>query len=253
MNSTYKRSNITLPNSTLSQISTASSIHPLCLHSQNKKKGRKYQIIHNSMPKCVYKIYNTYKIYNMHIRGLSEKYREYLYTSALALFFIIRRVASFKVIPTWFNNTVPAIFPLLETVMELTFMDGLKYDRLIIFNHRFVIESLSFEWFFEFWKQPKVTGGYVGTIRRLSKQCDAMSHPLNIIQCFCRRRSARTRITINRSTASFETIIPLFYSCFVHTLIPKGVLHHLNSFRTRFPDLKRKFDANSLILFFSHF
>ena len=63
------------------------------------------------------------------------------------------------------------MFPLLEAVLELTFRDGLEYARHIIFNRRFVIESLFFEWFFEFWKQPKVTGGYVETIRRLSKQC----------------------------------------------------------------------------------
>ena len=59
------------------------------------------------------------------------------------------------------------MFPLLETVLELTFMDGLEYARRIISNRCFVIESLSFEWFFEFWKQPKVTGGYAGTVRRL--------------------------------------------------------------------------------------
>ena len=63
------------------------------------------------------------------------------------------------------------MFPLLETVLELTFRDGLEYARRVIVNRRFVIESLSFEWFFEFWKQPKVTGGCVGTVRRLSKQC----------------------------------------------------------------------------------
>ena len=66
------------------------------------------------------------------------------------------------------------MFALLETVLELTFRDGLEYARRIIFNHRFVIESLCFEWFFEFWKQPKVTGGYVGTVRRLTKQCDTV-------------------------------------------------------------------------------
>ena len=66
------------------------------------------------------------------------------------------------------------MFPLLETVLELTFKDGLENARRIIFKRRFVIESLSFEWFFEFWKQPKVTGGYVGTVRRLSKQCDTV-------------------------------------------------------------------------------
>ena len=98
----------------------------------------------------------------------------WVYISALALFFIIGWVASFKVIPTCLNNMVPAMFPLLETVLELTFRDGLEYARRIIFKRRFVIESLSFEWLFEFWKQPKVTGGYVGTVRRLSKQCDTV-------------------------------------------------------------------------------
>ena len=66
------------------------------------------------------------------------------------------------------------MFTLLERVLELTFRDGLDYARRIIFNRRFVIKSLSFVWFFEFWKQPKVTGGHVGTLRRLSKQCDTV-------------------------------------------------------------------------------
>ena len=66
------------------------------------------------------------------------------------------------------------MFPILETVRELTVWNGLQLARHIIFNRRFVIESLSFEWFFEFRKQPKVTGGYVGTVRRLSKQCDTV-------------------------------------------------------------------------------
>ena len=42
------------------------------------------------------------------IRGLSGRYRAYLYISVLALFFSVGQVASFKPIPTWLNNTVPA-------------------------------------------------------------------------------------------------------------------------------------------------
>ena len=38
------------------------------------------------------------------------------------------------------------MFSLLETILELTFRDGLEYARRIIFNRRFLIESLSFEW-----------------------------------------------------------------------------------------------------------
>ena len=68
------------------------------------------------------------------------------------------------------------MFPLLETILELTFRDGLEYARRIIFNHRFVIESLSFEWFFDFWEHPKVTGGYVGTVRRLLELYNLVFH-----------------------------------------------------------------------------
>ena len=81
-------------------------------------------------------ILNTIKEANHRINvwGLSGKYRAYLYISALALFFIIGLVASFKVIPTWLNNRVPAMFSLLETVLELTFRDGLEYARRIILS-----------------------------------------------------------------------------------------------------------------------
>ena len=41
-----------------------------------------------------------FRLNNFSIRGLSGKYRAYLYISAQALFFIIGRVAYFKVIPT---------------------------------------------------------------------------------------------------------------------------------------------------------
>ena len=59
------------------------------------------------------------------------------------------------------------MFPLLETVLEVTFRDGLENARRIILNRRFVIESLSFASFFEFWKQLKVTGGYVGIVEAM--------------------------------------------------------------------------------------
>ena len=201
------------------------------------------------------------------------------------------------------------MFPLLKTVLELTFRDGLEYARRIILNRRFVIESLSFEWFFEFWKQPKVTGSYVGTVRRLSKECDTvftqkllqkirwmrwriivMEKPvitwpkvqafsshcftqtfqnLNVvffIDCLtCRcifvvhnnfiiEKSFNIDFTLLRLwRAIFEPLVPLLSLCYAYTFVYKGLLHHLNSFRIRFSELKTKFDTNSLILFFSHF
>ena len=110
------------------------------------------------------------RYYNeLNVRGLCGKYRAYLYISALALFYIMGRVASFKVIPTWLNNTVPAMFPLLETVLELTFWNSLQLARRFTLNRLDVVEPLSFERHFQFWEHPKVAGSYVGTVRRLSE------------------------------------------------------------------------------------
>ena len=57
------------------------------------------------------------------------------------------------------------MFLLLKKVLELTFGDVLEYARRIIFNRRFVIESLSFEWLKEFWEHSKVAGSYDRTVQ----------------------------------------------------------------------------------------
>ena len=61
------------------------------------------------------------------------------------------------------------MFPLLETVLELTFWNSLQLARRITLNRLDVVESLSFERHFQFWEHQKVTGSYVGTVRRLSE------------------------------------------------------------------------------------
>ena len=66
------------------------------------------------------------------------------------------------------------MFPLLETVLELTFWNGLQLAHRITLNRLDVIEPLSFEHHFQFCEYPKVAGSYVGTVRRLSKQCDTV-------------------------------------------------------------------------------
>ena len=66
------------------------------------------------------------------------------------------------------------MFPLLETVLELTFWNGLQLVRRITLNRLDVVEPLSFKRHFQFWEHLKVAGSYVGTVRRLSKQCDTV-------------------------------------------------------------------------------
>ena len=121
-----------------------------------------------------------------HLRGPSGKCQAYLYIPALALFFIIGWMASFKVIPTWLNSTVPAMFPLLETGLEPTFWNGLQLARRITLNRLDVIEPLSFERQFQFWEHPKVAGSYFGRLRLRYGGCRSCT-----ILCFAKNCCTR--------------------------------------------------------------
>ena len=59
------------------------------------------------------------------------------------------------------------MFLLLETVLELTFWNGLQLTRRITLNRLDVVEPPSFKRHFQFWEHPKVAGSYIGTVRRL--------------------------------------------------------------------------------------
>ena len=65
---------------------------------------------------------------------MSEKYPTCVHISALVLFFVIRTVASFKVVPIWLNHTLPAVLPHLKAVLERRFWNGLQLARHITLN-----------------------------------------------------------------------------------------------------------------------
>ena len=100
---------------------------------------------------------------------MSEKYPTCVHIYALVLFFVIRTVASFEVVPIWSNHMLPVVLPHLKAVLERRFWNGLQLARRITLNRLDVIEPLSFERHFQFWGHPKVAGSYVGTVRRLVK------------------------------------------------------------------------------------
>ena len=100
---------------------------------------------------------------------MSEKYPTCVHISVLVLFFVIRTVAPFEVIPIWLNHTLPAVLPHLKADLERRFLNGLQLARRITLNRLDVVEPLSFEHHFQFWEHPKVAGRYGGTVRRLAK------------------------------------------------------------------------------------
>ena len=100
------------------------------------------------------------------LRGLSGKYRACLYISTLVLFCFIGRVASFKVIPTWLNNSWKspgAHFYGRPWVRSSHYFQP-------SFCHRIAVLWVV-SWVLETAKSHK---GYVGTLRRLSKQCNTV-------------------------------------------------------------------------------
>ena len=103
------------------------------------------------------------------MRGVSEKYSTCVHISALVLFFVIRTLASFEVVPIWLSHMLPAVLRHLKAVLERRFWNDLKLPRRITLNHVRVVEPISFERHFQFWKHAKIAGSYVGTVRRLAK------------------------------------------------------------------------------------
>ena len=85
------------------------------------------------------------------------------------LFFVIRTVASFEMVPIWLNHPLPAVIPHHKAVLKRRFWNGLQLARRITLNRLDIVEQLSFERHFQFWEHPKVAGSYVGTVRRLAK------------------------------------------------------------------------------------
>ena len=100
---------------------------------------------------------------------MSKKYPTCVHISALLLFFVIRTVASFEVVPIWLNHTLPAVLPHLKAVPERRFWNSLQLARRITLNRLDVVKPISFELHFQFWDHPKVARSYLGTVRRLAK------------------------------------------------------------------------------------
>ena len=74
---------------------------------------------------------HTKYIYPSDVSGVSEKYPTCVYISALVLFFIIRTVASFEVVPIWLNHTLPAVLPHLKGMLEWIFYDPEIWDFVV--------------------------------------------------------------------------------------------------------------------------
>ena len=113
---------------------------------------------------------------SLYLRGVSEKYPTCVHISVLVLFFVIRTVASFEVVPIWLNHTLPAVLPHVKVVLERRFWNGLQLARRITLNRLDVVEPLSFERHFQFWEHPKVARSYVGTVRRIAKLSNLVFH-----------------------------------------------------------------------------
>ena len=62
-----------------------------------------------------------------------------------------------------------------------------------------------------------------------------------------------TWFTVHWCAASFEAVVPLFYSCDTHGIVPESLLNLSNSFHLGIAKLFAKFDAIPLLKSFRHF
>ena len=76
---------------------------------------------------------------------MSQKYPTRIHNPALALFFVIRLVAFFKIIPIRLNDTLPSVLPHPEGILEVSFRNGLQCTRRIPLNRLCAVELVSFK------------------------------------------------------------------------------------------------------------
>ena len=62
-----------------------------------------------------------------------------------------------------------------------------------------------------------------------------------------------TWFTVHWCAASFEAVVPLFYSCDTHGIVPESLLNLSNSLHLGLAKLLAKFDAIQLLKSFRHF
>ena len=124
--------------------------------SYNLKKFNWHRLISYSVsnPKTITLLHPKTFISNIFwwialLRGVSEKYPTCVHISTLVLFFVIRTVASFEVVPIWLNHALPAVLPHLKAILERRFWNGLQLAHRITLNRLDVVEPLSFERHFE--------------------------------------------------------------------------------------------------------
>ena len=87
---------------------------------------------------------------------------------------------------------------------------------------------MSFEWLFEFWKQPKVTGGYVGTVRRFSKECDIVFTQKVLHKI---RRMHWRVIVVKKPVTAYTRVIPKILFQISQTVV-FGIRRSFSSLRT---------------------
>ena len=82
--------------------------------------------------------------------------------------FINNYLVPFKVTPLRYNTLIPAVFPILETLLK----GALWYRQQLLFRFLFYLlnrkETLSFHRCLQFWEEKKVSWGQVRWIRWLS-------------------------------------------------------------------------------------
>ena len=79
-------------------------------------------------------------------------------------------------------------------------------------------------------------------------------YTFNILKCSACCRPSRMWITFNKFSTIFTALVPHFYLCCTHWIVPKSLLNHPNSFQRRMFKLKAKFDMQICCIYsLSHF
>ena len=120
------------------------------------------------------------------------------------------------------------MLPLLETVLELTFWNGLQLARRITLNRLDIVEPLSFERHFQFWEHKKIAWSYLGNVRRLSELYNLVFRQKLLHKIRWRRWRV---IVVKKPVTAHTRVIPKILFKISQTVV-FGILRSFSSSRT---------------------
>lgn len=132
-------------------------------------------------------------------------------------------MATFEVVPIWLNHTFPVVLPHLKVFCQ-KLLHKVRWMcwRVIVVKKPVTAWPKTRSFYSHDFTQTFHKFNVIFFVDRLTSWNKFVVHNTLTTRCFCQRRSARTRVTVNNWAAIFKPPVPFLYLCYDHIFAPKA-------------------------------